>query len=313
MKKISKIFILLLVSLLIISLSGCSCNVFKTEVYSCDEKKELHIKDDFYNYMPYEKEEVPKFVFEFSGTLNFTVNTTGPNEIVFSNNDDFKVSDIIRDFLKYYEENGIISYREVDVTKKYETHLNKRTVDENGKVVTERVYFKVTDGDLHNKIAIITLPNGLQLTINYCEFEGTCEGVTNTYYTWEYTESIRMSLYYPLMVVEMDGVRRILIVALPNGVINKVEPRYDPKGLTTKDTYLNESFYTYPYSDYDESQSTKDYDNTQSVNSIKDYYITYFNGYLDSDGYLYYSYLGYSFKVKFLSTHFIIQYNGKAK
>ena len=114
------------------------------------------------------------------------------------------------------------------------------------------------------------------------------------------------------MVAEIDGVRKLLIVALPNGVINKIEPRYDPKGLVTKDTYLEESFYTYPYRDYDESTSSSDYSNTQSANEIKDYYVTNFNGNFDSDGYLYYNYLGYNFKVIFGSTHFVIKYNGRA-
>lgn len=313
MTKISKNKLLLsLLLFVLIVLSGCGCNFFKTEVYECEGEKLLHIKDEFYDYMPYEEEDVPNYTFKFDGKLNFTVNTTGPNEIVFSNNDDFKVSSIIEEFLKYYQENGIISFREINITKKYETHLNKKTVDDSGKVTNERVYFKVTDGDLHNMIAYITLPNGLQLTVNYCMFEGTNEGVTKTYYTWQYTESIRMSLYYPLMVAEIDGVRKLLIVALPNGVINKIEPRYDPKGLVTKDTYLEESFYTYPYRDYDESTSSSDYSNTQSVNEIKDYYVTNFNGYFDSDGYLYYNYLGYNFKVIFGSTHFVIKYNGRA-
>ena len=60
------------------------------------------------------------------------------------------ISEMVEEFLKYHEENGIISYRTLNVQKKYETHLNKRTILENGTVKTERVYLKVTDGDLHN-------------------------------------------------------------------------------------------------------------------------------------------------------------------
>lgn len=308
MIKISRRFCLILLVLL---LSGCSCNFFKTEVYECEGEKLLHIKDDFYDYMPYQKEEVPDYTFYFPGKLNFTVNTTGPNEIVFSNNDDFVVSEIIEDFLKYYEENGIISYREISTMSKYETHLNKKVIDSNGNIKNERVYFKVTEGQLHNMIAYITLDNGLQLTLNYCMFEGTSEGKTDTYYTWEYTESIRMSLYYPLMVTEINGERKIVIVALPNQVINKIEPRYDPSGLVSKDAYLNESFYTYPYSDYDED-NPKGYDNSKSVKSIKDYYINNLGGSIVDDDVIY-SYLGYDFKVTFGSTHFVISFIGPTK
>ncbi len=310
MTKISKILLLVLFSLSLFLLS--SCKMFETETYECNDEIELHIKDEFYEYMPYAKEDVPTYTYQFGGKLNFTVNTTGPNEIVFSNNDDFIVSEKIREFLSYFDQNGIISYREVSVTKKYETHLNKKTIDDNGKIKNERVYFKVTDGDLHNMIAYITLPNGLQLTINYCTFEGENEGIKRIYYAWEYTQSIRMSLYYPLMVVDLNGARRILIVALPNGVINKVEPRYDPKGLTSKDVYLEDSFYTYPYSDYNEDEP-KGYDNSNSVALIRDYYIDNFNGHLDSEGHLYYTYLGYDFMVTFGDTHFKISFIGESK
>ena len=308
MTKISKILCLVLISFMAFILSGC--NFFTTEVYECTDSIELHIKDEFYEYMPYDKASVPSYIYSFGGKLNFTVNTTGPNEIVFSNNDDFIVSDKLKELFTYFEENGIITYRETSITKKYETHMNKKVITADGKIKNERVYFKVTDGDLHNMIAYITLPNGLQLTLNYCMFEGENEGVKRIYYTWEYTQSIRMSLYYPLMVVDLDGARRILIVALPNGVINKVEPRYDPNGLVTKDTYLDESFYTYPYSDYNEDEPSG-YDNTESVNSIKDYYITNFNGYLDSENHLFYYYLGYKFQVTFGKTHFVIKFIGK--
>ena len=311
MTKIFNKILILLFAILVLTLSGCSCKMFTTEVYECEGEILLHIKDEFYDYMPYEKEDVPNFTFKFPGKLNFTVNTTGPNEVVFSNNDDFVVSDIIKDFLKYYEQNGIVSYREISTMSKYETHLNKKVTDENGNIKNERVYFKVTNGELHNMIAYITLDNGLQLTLNYCTFEGTNEGVSNTYFTWEYTQSIRLSLYYPLMVTEVDGERIILIVALPNQVINKIEPRYDASGLVNKDAYLNESFYTYPYSDYDESNPTG-YNNTNSVEKIKDYYINNLGGILIDDD-LYYSYLGYDFKVVFGSTHFVISCVGKSK
>lgn len=311
MTKISKKIIMPLVLILVL-FTGCKCNFFKTEVYEVEGEKLLHIKDEFYDYMPYEKDEVPDFTFKFDGKLNFTVNTTGPNEIVFSNNDDFKVSEIIKNFLKYYEENGIISYREVNITSKYETHLNRRFINDKGEVETERVYFKVTNGELHNMIAYITLDNGLQLTINFCRFEGTKEGKTDTYYIWEYSESIRMSLYYPLMVIEENGERKIIIVALPNAVINKVEPRYDPSGLIKKDAYLEESFYTYPYSDYDENYPADKYDNKKAVASIKDYYVNNLGGSVDENNHVLYSYLGYDFKVTFGSTHFVITCLGKS-
>ena len=158
---------------------------------------------------------------------------------------------------------------------------------------------------MSNEIAYITLDNGLQLTINYLKFQVEQEDKSiKTYYSWQYSESIRMILYYPLMV---DENKKILIVALPNATINKIEPRLDVNGLMKKDSYLDSSYYTYPYSDYDSELSGKDYDNSKIVSSIKDYYIKFYNGYMENDK-LIYTYLGYTFSVEFNKTTFTISY-----
>lgn len=299
---------ILIMTILLISLFTSGCGFFETELQEIEDEITLTIKEDFVEYLGYEKENIPTYTFKFDGKINITLRNTGPNEIIFSGNDDFRISNMVEEFLKYHEENGIISYRTLNVQKKYETHLNKRTVLEDGTVKTERVYLKVTDGDLYNEIAYITLENGLQLTMNFCRFEGEIDGVKKTYYAWQYSESIRMILYYPLMVVnDKNGERKILIVALPNKVINKIEPRYDVKGLMTKDTYLDSSYYTYPYPDFDEETSSSDYDATESIENIKNYYIDKFNGRYEGEDFVY-TYLGYDFKVEFLKTHFVITY-----
>ena len=299
---------ILIMTILLISLFTSGCGFFETELQEIEDEITLTIKEDFVEYLGYEKENIPTYTFKFDGKINITLRNTGPNEIIFSGNDDFRISNMVEEFLKYHEENGIISYRTLNVQKKYETHLNKRTVLEDGTVKTERVYLKVTDGDLYNEIAYITLENGLQLTMNFCRFEGEIDGVKKTYYAWQYSESIRMILYYPLMVVnDKNGERKILIVALPNKVINKIEPRYDLKGLMTKDTYLDSSYYTYPYPDFDEETSSSDYDATESIENIKNYYIDKFNGRYEGEDFVY-TYLGYDFKVTFEKTSFIITY-----
>lgn len=298
----------LMLLIVMISLFVSSCGFFETELREIEDEITLSIKEDFIEYLGYEEKDIPTYTFEFEGKINITLRNTGPNEIIFSGNDDFRISEMVEEFLKYHEENGIISYRTLNVQKKYETHLNKRTVLDDGTVKTERVYLKVTDGDLHNEIAYITLDNGLQLTMNFCRFEGEINGVKKTYYAWQYSESIRLILYYPLMVVDDKNVeRKILIVALPNKVINKIEPRYDVKGLMTKDTYLDSSYYTYPYPDYDEETSSSDYDPSDSINNIKNYYIERYNGRYEGEDFVY-TYLGYDFKVEFYNTNFVITF-----
>lgn len=292
-----------------VSLFLCSCKMFETETVEIENEVKLIIKENYIPYLGYDEEDIPTYTFKFDGKLNVALRTTGPHEIVFTNNDDFVVSEIVEELLSYYEENGIISYRYLGKTQKYETHMNKKTVLDDGTIKSEKVYLKVIDGDMSNEIAYITLDNGLQLTINYLRFNvEQKDGSIKTYYSWQYSESIRMILYYPLMVVkDKNGEKKILIVALPNGVINKIETRLDVEGLMEKDTYLDSSWYTYPYADYDEETSGKNYDNSASVASIKEYYINNFNGYMEDDK-LIYSYLGYDFSVEFNKTHFTITY-----
>ncbi len=99
----------------------CNCGFLKTEVREIEDEITLTIKDEFIPYLGYDEEEIPNYVFTFPGKLNIALHTTGPNEIVLTNNDDFIVSEIIGNLLKYYEENGIISYRSMSITKKSET------------------------------------------------------------------------------------------------------------------------------------------------------------------------------------------------
>lgn len=298
----------LLVLLTFVSLLS-SCSFFTTETIEIENEVELSIKENYIPYLGYEKSVIPTYTFKFPGKLNVALRTTGPNEIVFTNNDDFVVSDLVEGLLLEHEKNGIISYRLLGTTKNYETHMNKKTVLEDGTIKSEKVYLKVVDGNMSNEIAYITLDNGLQLTINYLKFQVAQEdGSLKTYYSWQYSESIRMILYYPLMVVkDSEGNKKILIVALPNGTINKIETRLNVEGLIEKDSYLDSSYYTYPYSDYDAELSGKDYDNTRIVSSIKEYYISHYDGYMEDET-LFYTYLGYKFSVTFNKTTFTITY-----
>lgn len=309
MRKICTLILVIIVTFLF-GCGGCSCkNYFTTELKEIENEVTLSIKEDYIPYLGYQENDIPIYTFKFEGKINTALRTTGPHEVVFTGNDDFRISEMVKELLKYHEENGIISYRSLGITKKYETHLNKKTIDSDGNEKTEKVYLKVIDGNMYDEIAYITLDNGLQLTINYRRFDVEGEnGETITYYGWQYTESIRMILYYPLMVVEeLNGEKKILIVALPNAVINKIETRYDVEGLMTKDTYLDSSYYTYPYPDYDSETSGSDYDATNSINSIKEYYTKFYNGRIENDEFVY-TYLGYDFKVTFEKTSFIITY-----
>lgn len=307
--KMKKILLMVLL-LLLLPLCGCY-GLFKTDLFSYDDEIFLTIKEEFVEYLPYDTEDIPTYTLKFPGiTVNTTLQRTGENEVIFSGNDDFVISDIIEKLLLEYEEKRRISYRLLSTDTKYETHLNKHIVGDDGKIESVKEYLKVTDGVIENKIAYMTLENGLQLTINYRTFEGTVNDITKRYYSWQYTESVRLILYYPLMIVKnADNSKSILIVALPNAVINKIETRYEPEGLLEKDDYLEESYYTYEYPDYNIETSGKNYDATGQIAAIKAYYSDNFNG-QEIGGVFYYDYLGEKFSVTFYKTDFVIKYIG---
>lgn len=299
-----KIYLSLII-LITVFLSGC--NWFKTELVSNTDYINLSIKANYIEYLT-SYEEIPSYTLDIKGlTINTTKYRTGENEIIFSGNDDFVVSGVIEKLLKEYEQKNRISYKLLSTETDYETHLNK-TIIEDGKEKRIKEYLKVKNGVIENKIAYMTLENGLQLTINFRTFEVENEDVTTRYYSWQTTESVRLILYFPLMVVkDSNGDKKILIVALPNGVINKVETRYEPSGLLEKDDFLSETYYTYEYSNYDSLTSGKDYSNVEEVKSIKEYYINNFNGRYENEMFLY-DYLNYTFSIEFLDTTFIIRF-----
>ena len=301
------LFIFLLL-LMIVFINGCY-GLFQTELVANQDEIFLTIKENFVEYLPYEKEEIPTYTLKFpSLSINTTLQRTGENEVIFSGNDDFVVSEVIAKLLAEYEAKGRISYRLITEEKRNETHLNRHIVQDDGTIKTEKIYLRVTDGLIENKIAYMTLENGLQLTINFRTFEGTYEGKTNRYYSWQYTESMRLILYYPLMVIKNSNqTKTILIIALPNAIINKIETRYNPSGLIEKDEYLDSSYYTYEYADYDAKTSGSQYDNSTQVAAIKTYYEQNFNG-REIKNIFYYDYLGYTFSVSFQKTNFTITY-----
>ncbi len=306
--KIRKGLFILLLLLMIPLFSGCY-GLFETELVANQDEIFLTIKENFVEYLPYEKDEIPTYTLKFPDlSINTTLHRTGENEVIFSGNDDFVVSEVIAKLLAEYEAKERISYRLITEEKRNETHLNRHVIQENGDIKSEKVYLRVTDGVIENKIAYMTLENGLQLTINFRTFEGTYEGKTNRYYSWQYTESMRLILYYPLMIIKNSNqTKTILIIALPNAIINKIETRYEPSGLLEKDEYLDSSYYTYEYANYDSQTSGSQYDNSTQVEAIKAYYEQNFNG-REIENIFYYDYLGYTFKVSFQKTNFTITY-----
>lgn len=294
--------------LIILCLFITSCGFFKTELVEHEGQIHFEINEQYLPYMPYDT--IPSYDLKLpqGKKINTTKYRSDVNEVIFSGNDDFVVSEMLSELFAEYKEKGRLSTKIISTESRFETHLNQTVVKENGAIESERAYLKVKDAKIYNEIAYITLENGLQLTTSYARFEVETEAGIKTYYTWQYSESIRMILYFPLMVVQnSDQTKNILIIPLPNGVINTIETRYEAAGLIKNDDFLKESYYTYEYADYNKADTSAKYDNTNAVASMREYYNTNYKG-REVDGKYMFTYLGFDFMIEFGNKEFIIRY-----
>ena len=286
MKKIITILLVLVV------IGVCSsCSIFKTEVVAYENEIKLSYDSDLDGHLAYNGIEIPSYTIKFDGKLNITKQRTGEYECIFSNNDDFAVSKVVSSILTEYEEKGRVSYYRQSIEETNETWMNRRDEE-----VDEKAYIKVKDGKITNELAYITLENGLQLTINYARFIDSDTNIT--YYRWQKTQSIRIFLHYPLMVIDKDDERKFVIIAVPNQVRLKFDTTTKQiKDLLSKDKFTTSEWYTYDY----QNSYSEDYEN------YLNYYKDNFNGRFVGDEF-FYDYLGYTFKVEFNESNFIISF-----
>ena len=133
-------------------------------------------------------------------------------------------------------------------------------------------------------------------TINYARFTDSETNIT--YYRWQKTESIRVFLHYPLMVIDKDDERKFVFIAIPNQVRLKFDTTTKQvKDLLAKDKFTTSEWYTYDYQhSYEEDLET-----------YKNYYINNFNGRTENNEF-FFDYLGYSYKIDFNENNFVISF-----
>ena len=148
----------------------------------------------------------------------------------------------------------------------------------------------------------IELENGLKLTIDYSRFISGGK----TYYTWRYSASITLYLYYPLMAIDDNGTRKIVLLTLPNCTSFKVNPEQKVSSLLTKKQYLDESMYTFNYFErtdiesFDKKQNVLDYYSDYNLNKIEDNKYTF-------------DYLNNRFVLTLKETSFSVAWQAKAQ
>ncbi|MFA6627833.1 MAG: hypothetical protein WCQ80_04775 [Bacilli bacterium] len=285
MKKTSKKtpFILFVMMMLMLVLSGC----FKNQVTSHQGQIRLYLDSEFAQYMPYE--EIPDFILMFDGTINTITYSPDTNGIVFASNDDVVFSGIVANLIATY---GVIT-EVVDTKITPTTQINTRDANNN---VTSHQY-PVDDETIYDEVAFLAFENGLKMTINYRRF--VSDGVT--YYVWRYSSNITFYLYYPLMVIQENAQKKLLLLALPNRINFQVGSQLKIKNILEKEDYLSEAKYTFGYL---EDETIED-----PVQYVKDYYITYHQGHEVDDQFIF-QYLGIQYKIIFHEQGFTIHYNG---
>ena len=290
-----KIFSLLILIVFVFSLSSCRENEVEANIGSIT----LKFPDEYLKYVPYE--EIPNFVFEFEGTINTITGVTLSNSTIFSNNDDFILSDIISNLLKTYEEKDRLSFRLIEKEEKYETKMNTLEADEKGVLKHKSHVLKVEAGEVFEEIALIDLENGLTLSIYYRRFVSNFEGELKTYYAWSYRTLMEMVLHYPVILhLNEKNEKEFLIVPLPTNVNAHISvARQLPFEKLLDDEYFEERFRRFNYPDYSEDPSdNNEFDLEENIKKVKDYYIRDFQG-KEENGIFTFSYLGINYKLIF--------------
>ncbi len=286
-----KIF-LILFFLCICMCSGCISN----PVVSNEGKITLYIEENYQSYMPYAKEDIPTYTFTFNGNLNTIRDVPRTYYTVFSQNEDIILSDALNELFIQYQESiyiDVLATEDVKTTK-------FTTIDENGKI--KNVEYTPDDHKIYEETAYIPLDNGLNLTVDYRRF--VYEG--HNYYTWRMKQSITMWLYYPLMVIEEQDEKELLIVPLPHLVSTHLSPQLKLNSMMKGKEYVypNVLYYGYNYPEIFETLEEKQ-------KYVREFYLNHYDGQLEEDGTISITYLGICFQIQLDENNFKVNYMGK--
>ncbi|MCI5939456.1 MAG: hypothetical protein SOU07_06805 [Bacilli bacterium] len=293
-----KKLLLILLSLVVISLSGC----FQSVVIPNENSITLTLDDDF-AYVT-KATSIPSFTFEFDGTLNTNKNVDKKYYTVFTNNEDQILSDALQKLFNKYQDR---MYVDVTGEDKVKTTLFSK-LDEFGKVINEK--YEPDDHKVYEETAYISLENGLKLTVDYRRFVYNGKN----YYTWKYTASITMYLYYPLMKIEDNNENKLVIISLPNRISFQVGPQLVLSNLLNGSTYTDSNDctrYTFNYLQELDEEGKDKLTLEDKQQYIIDYYVNEMNGIVDkAKNTITYTYLGNSFEVELLEKNFKMHYKG---
>lgn len=302
-----KILLLLLLFISPIVLTGCGLT---NNSVPNEGTITLNMTDEYLSYLDYKASEVPNFTLSFDGVINTNEAVESNNQIIFSNNDDFTVSEIIANLInKYKDDKTRFTSIVVSEELKAETRMNSKKIV-TGKEKYEKHYLEVYNKKIFNEICYITLENGLQLSIDYRRFQSIDENDNLiTYYAWQYRQSIRMILHYPLMLIQKDNKKSFVIVPLLNNTTYTIGTQLDVAKVIKNENYLtDEGFRTFFYPDYDENKGMTPEELQEQKEYVKKYYIDNFNG--SSEEIFTFEYLERIYSINFNEKSYVINYIG---
>lgn len=303
MKKI----LLVLTLMLSFVFTGCSLTDNTTEN---EGTITLEILDEYLSYLDYKSSEMPNFTLVFEGIVNTNEAVKNKNEVIFSNNDDFVMSEIIANLInKYKDDKTRFTTIVVSEELKAETMMNSKKIV-NGKEKYEKHYLEVYGKKIYNEICYITLENGLQLSIDYRRFESFDENENlKTYYAWQYRQSMRMILHYPLIVVKNNNKKVFVIVPLLNNTSYTIGTQLDVKKILENDKYYTDpGFRTFFYPNYDENKGMTPEELQDNIDYVKQFYLDNFEG--NDESIFTFKYLERLYSIEFKDTNYVINYLG---
>ncbi len=274
-----KIIFTLISFLLILTLSSCKI----TNKYQTYENGyNITVGEELKPYLLF-PDQIPVLHFDMN---NVNVSTTSTNyKLVLVNNDFDLVSDAWAKHLSKYAKNYVITQNEPqtreDKSAKFgDTNKKLDELDEFGnkqEYSREIMMMAWTDDGTRYSYQFRTFVSG-----------------GKRYYAFCYSTSLTMVLEQSLMVVEEDGNNKLLLIPLP------YDTKYAVSGTNTnidslvkKDTYLDESYYTFYYPNSLQSKTLE-----EKMNLVATWYQTFCNGRMENGDFLI-DYAGATFKVTF--------------
>lgn len=277
MKKIS----LLIISLLLL-FSFQSCK-FKNEYITCENGVDVSLAEELIEHMIY-KDQLPKLHFDMNN-VNISTSST-KSSVVFVSNDFYQISDAWAKHLERYknEQKIIISAAEQTNDKEEAKfggeYLKLDDVDENGIPQKYSIEYRIACWD----------NTGTRYSYQYRTFVSNGK----RYYVYCYTNSLTITLEQSLMVVNVGGKNKLLLVPLP------YDTKYEVSGssltvesLIEKDTYLSSRYRKYLY-----PESLSELTLEEKKLEVKKWYTEYCNG-EDINNEFIIKYAGAKFKVNF--------------